>query len=139
MFSHSFFHQFRSLDLNKETAFEDLPEILEVIIKFDVSTIFEICESIAIGISVLISIFDGVFFITLIGLLFFTALLFNLDSHKTVSIHLFVICSSSTLQVFCLGSCTSQAAMSAKSFPMNSVLRSEDKATLHTSGSFCFR
>ena len=65
-----------------------------MIIKFDVSTIFEICESIVIGFSVLISIFDDVFFITLIGLLFFTALLFNLDSHKTVSIHLFMVRNS---------------------------------------------
>ena len=65
-----------------------LPEILDAIINFDVSTIFEICESIAIGISVLITTFDGVFFIILIGLLFFDTLLFNFDSHKTVSIHL---------------------------------------------------
>ena len=68
-----------------------LPEILEAIINFDVSTIFEICESIAIGISVLIPIFDGVFFIILIVLLFFATLLFNFDLHNTVSIHLWDI------------------------------------------------
>ena len=71
--------------------FEDLSEILEAIINFDVSTIFEISESIAIGISVLIPIFDGVFFIILIVLLFFATLLFNFDLHNTVSIHLWDI------------------------------------------------